>query len=153
MRALTTILIISFFSWTPFYSQHKKEPEPLSDAELQQIRDRLPCLKPGITVTEAFALLGVNIRGRSVGLNSSGPVGDMRDVYQLTDASNENGHNLIIVTDGVGKFKRGENSVLDRPSEMPRTQPKGEGEPERMSYSLAYAYISAEQIVGRLSLV
>jgi hypothetical protein len=108
MGVLITILIISCSSFALSYSQHKKEREPFSDAELQQIRDRLPCLRPGITVKEAFDLLGVDIIGRFYALRGSGPWDDYRDVYQLTDASNEHGYNLIMVSDGGGKFKRAE---------------------------------------------
>ena len=143
MRAFTTTLILSFLSVSPFYAQHNKAPEPLSDAELQQIRDRLPCLYPGITVKEAFDLLGVNVPARNVDLRGSGPWNDYRLVYQLAEASNEHGYNLLVVTDEYGVIQACRNRMLDRLPEVPGRQPKGKRKPERMSY----AYASAEQIV------
>ncbi len=116
MRALITILVISYLGLGPLSSRHQNRPEPLSNAELQQIRERLPCLKPGITVKQALELLGSNIEARNVGLNGSGPTDDYRYVYQMAEASNENGYNLIIVTDELRRFKRAEIACwIDHP--------------------------------------
>ena len=103
-----TLLMISCLMLTLTLSQDKKARGALSDAELQQIRDRLPCLMPGITLAEAFDLLGIDLKERYYALSGSGPTDDYRLLYQLTEASNENGYNLVVVHDREGRFKRAE---------------------------------------------
>jgi hypothetical protein len=88
---------------------HGPEESPgLSDAELQQVRERLPCLKPGMTIKEVFDVLGVDLYKKAYAVWGSGPSVDYRVVYQLAPASNEHGYNLIIANDQEGKFKRAE---------------------------------------------
>jgi hypothetical protein len=137
MRAVITILIIFCFDFSLLCPQRDKAPQPLTEAELQQIRDRLPCLKAGMTVKEAFDLLGVDITRRAVDLSGSGPTDDYRYVYQLAETSNKHGYNLVIVTDQDRKFKRAEiacwadhakclednQKAKERPKECPTPAP------------------------------
>ncbi|MBD0373299.1 MAG: hypothetical protein ICV60_20850 [Pyrinomonadaceae bacterium] len=80
----------------------------MSDAELQQVRERLACLEPGMTMKEVFDVLGVDLGKKAYGVWGSGPTDDYRVVYQLAPATNEHGYNLIIVRDQERKFKRAE---------------------------------------------
>ncbi len=80
----------------------------LSDAELQQVRERLPCLEPGMTMKEVFDVIGVDLQKKAYAEWGSGPTDDYRVVYQLAPTSNEHGYNLIVVGDRERKFKRAE---------------------------------------------
>lgn len=89
-------------------AQGPEQNAGLSDSELQQVRERLPCLKPGMTRMEVFDLLGVDLMKRAYAVWGSGPGDDYRVVYQLAPAANEHGYNLIIANDRELKFKRAE---------------------------------------------
>jgi hypothetical protein len=113
MKNLIAILALSCFS-TVLTLSHARDNTAqglaqnagLSNSELQQVRERLPCLKPGMTMKEVFELLGIDLRERAYAVWGSGPTDDYRMVYQLAPASNEHGYNLIIVHDQERKFKR-----------------------------------------------
>ena len=91
----------------------------LSDSELQQVRERLSCLKPGMTMEEVYALLGVNLPKRAYAVWGSGPIDDYRMVYQLAPASNAHGYNLIIVSDRESKSKRASIACWTPPNKCP----------------------------------
>ncbi len=87
-------------------AQHSEENAGLTNSELKQVWERLPCLRPGMTLKEVFDTLGVDLRKRAYAQWGSGPTGDYRWVYQLAPVTNENGYNLVVVSDEQAKFKR-----------------------------------------------
>jgi hypothetical protein len=104
-KILMSIIVISLCTLTLCYSQDKKENGFLSNAELQQVRDRLPCLKPGITMKEAWNLLGIDIRERFVVVWGDGSRGNYRLKFQLAQDSNEHAYTLSMVMDQERKLK------------------------------------------------
>ena len=105
----------------------------LSDSELQQVRERLPCLKPGIPMKEVFATLGVDLPERAYGVWGSGPSDDYRMVYQLAPASNEHGYNLVIVNDQKRKFKRADIACWIQPNKCAEDNEKAKNNPKECS--------------------
>jgi hypothetical protein len=123
VKTLVAILALLCFSGSPSFSYVQdemahglKQNVGLSDSELQQVRERLPCLKPGMTGKEVYDLLGVDLSERAYAIWGSGPSDDYRMVYQLAPASSEHGYNLILVHDGKRKFKRADIACWIQPN-------------------------------------
>jgi hypothetical protein len=132
MKFLMHILTVLCFMgmWTLSLAQSRDEASGLSDSELQQVRERLPCLKPGMGMTEVFVLLGVDLPKKAYGVWGSGPHDDYRRVYQLAPASNEHGYNLIIVHDQERKFKRASIACWTQPNKCAEDNEKAKNNPE-----------------------
>lgn len=113
---LTLTLLSCIGIWTLSLAQSSDEATGLSNSELQKVRERLPCLKPGLAMKEVFDLLGVDLPKKAYGEWGSGPNDDYRRVYQLAPVSNEHGYNLIIVNDDELKFKRAEIACWTQPN-------------------------------------
>jgi hypothetical protein len=108
IRMLFLTLLCFTGTGTLSLAQSTDETSGLSESELQQVRERLPCLKSGMAMKEVFELLGVDLPKKAYGVWASGPTDDYRMVYQLAPVANEHGYNLVIVHDQERKFKRAE---------------------------------------------
>ena len=115
MKILTAVLALICFSGGSAFARAQSEAAQdsngnvgLSDYELNQVRERLPCLKPGMVMKEVFDVLGIDLHARAYAEWGSGTADDYSVVYQLAPVSNEHGYNLIIVNGRELKFKRAE---------------------------------------------
>jgi hypothetical protein len=111
-------------------AQDTDEAYGLSDAELQQVRERLPCLVTGMTMKEVFDVIGIDLRKKAYAVWGSGPVDDYRVVYQLAPSSNEHGYNLVIVHDLERKFKRAEIACWTQPNKCAENNEKAKNNPK-----------------------
>jgi hypothetical protein len=137
MKILTVILALSCFGGVLAlrYPQGKtahgsEQNAGLSDAELQQVRERLPCLKPGMTMKEVYNLIGVDLPERAYASWGSGPGDDYRMVYQLAPASSEHGYNLVVVNDRELKFKRADIACWIQPNKCAEDNEKAKENPQ-----------------------
>ena len=106
MPLICFVGLLAFQHARPEVTQGPRGRRGLTEAELRQVRARLPCLKPGMQMKEVFDTLGVDLPGKAYAQWGSGPSDDYRWVYQLAPATNKNGYNLVVVNDRQSKFKR-----------------------------------------------
>ena len=132
MKTLILIITLLYFAVIPTLSLAQKTDEArgLNDTELQQVRDRLSCLKPGMTMKEVFDLLGVDVPKKAYGAWGSGPTWDYRMVYQLAPVSSEHGYNLVMVHDQERKFKRGQIACWTQPNKCAEDNEKAKSNPK-----------------------
>ena len=132
MKISTLMLALLCFSQMAALSvAHSADKEAgLSDSELQQVRERLPCLKPGMSMKDVFDLLGVDLPRKAYGVSGSGPTDDYRMVYQLAPVSNEHGYNLVIVNDQDRRFKRAEIACWSPANKCEEDNEKAKRDPQ-----------------------
>ncbi len=136
MKILRTMLallclsggVVALYAQTNVY-QGSKKPLGLNNAELKMVRERLPCLYPGMIMREVFHALGVDLSKRAFMEWGSGPSDDYRVVYQLAPASNEHGYNLVIVHDQERKFKRADIACWKRSNKCAEDNEKSKNNP------------------------